>query len=73
MVQWREKLRDIKSQGTSGFTLDPTRPNNVGKRDTGIWGGFEFEAPKLTWMDEVIGGDWELESFGDDFFDEFAQ
>ena len=47
--------------------------NDVGKRDAGIWGGFEFETSKLAWMYEVIGGDWELKSLGDNFFNELAQ
>ena len=44
----------------------------MGKHDTGICSGFEFKTSKLAWMDEVVGGNSELESFSDYFFYEFA-
>jgi len=45
----------------------------MGESNAGISSRFEFQATQLTWVDKVVGCNYELKSFGNYFFYEFAE
>jgi len=66
-------LRNIKSENAGGSSFCPSRANDMCKRSTRVICGLEFQTAKLAWVNEVVGCDNELESFGNYFFNKFAK
>ena len=73
MVEWGEKLGNIKCRSTCWEVSDLSHTNEIGKSYSSIWSGFEFEATKLALMDETVQYHMELKSFANDFFNKFTQ
>ena len=66
-------MRHVKHESVSGSSFCPSRANDVGKCNTCIVCGLEFQTTELTWVNEVVGYDNELESLSNYFFDKFAK
>ena len=66
-------MRNIKSEGASGSFFCPSRANDMGKRNTRVICGLEFQTAELAWVNEVVGCNSELESLSNYFFNKFAK
>ena len=73
MVEWGEKLGNVKCKNACWVVSHPSHLNEMGKSDSSIWSGLEFEITKLALIDKIISYYMELESFTNDFFNEFTQ
>ena len=66
-------MRNVKNESASGSFFCPSRANDVSKCNTCIICGLEFQTAELTWVNEVVGCDNELESLSNYFFHKFAK
>ena len=68
MIQWGEELWDVEYQSAGEEVFLPTWSNDIGENNSCISGGLELQSTQLAQMDEIIGGNMELDSLSNNLF-----
>jgi len=72
MIEWGEKLRNVKGKGTCCEIFNPSHTNEMSESNTGIRGGLKLESFKLALIDEVVWHHMRLESITNNFLNKFS-
>ena len=73
MIEWGEKLRNVKGKSTCCEIFNPFYTNEISKGNTNIKGGLKLESSKLALIDEVVQYHMKLEFVTNNFLNKFSQ